>query len=64
MSLPYAQAWCKLFQIRFRLTPFERGRNGGKSPAEALGYPVQNLEWTDFILPGKELSKNEIKKIA
>ncbi len=64
MSLAYAQAWCKLFQIRFRLTPFERGRNGGKSPAEALGYPVQNLEWTDFILPGKELSKNEIKKIA
>ncbi|MFW6149666.1 MAG: DDE-type integrase/transposase/recombinase [Atribacterota bacterium] len=64
MSFPYAQAWCKMFQVYFRLRPFGRGRNAGKSPAEALGYPVKELDWTDFILPGKELSNNEAKSAA
>ncbi len=64
MSFPYAQAWCKIFQVYYRLRPFQRGRNKGKSPAEALGYPVKGLEWTDFILPGRELNINEAKSAA
>ncbi len=59
MSLPYAQAWCKLFQVFFRLRPFLEGKRAGKSPAELMGYPVSNLSWKEFLKPEGEYIRDD-----
>ena len=56
-SFPSLRAWCMLHQVYFRLRPFKRGRFAGLSPAQVLGYPVENLDWVDYVLgvlPRKE----------
>lgn len=50
MSLPSARAWTKLIQLYFRMRAFERGRRKGLSPVELLGYPVEGLDWREYIV--------------
>lgn len=56
MSFYHAQAWCKLFQVYYRLHKFERGKRKGKSPAEIAGHNVKDIDYIDFMLPGEELN--------